>query len=169
LYYDNKEDSKDSTSKTEKEWKTSLVELTPSEAFKLQYEEISANIRSRDNMSIVGGTILVTASILLLTSAVGLIGQGTIDFNIRVALVLASLAIYSIWMLGFDLTTDKVNDICYSKLREMEMNTKPRLNIHSDMRDRLTHKKWYKYVRRNIWLYLLWVLILLSIVILEMH
>ena len=169
VYYDRIDDPKDLTSRTdEKALPTNLVQLDPQEAFKLQYEQIDAGIRSRDNMTSVGGTILITASILLLTSCAELASRETIDFYTRAAVVIASLAIYSMWLLGFDLTTDRVNNICYSKLRKMEMEAKPRLYIHSDMREKLRSEKWYNLVRRKIWLYLFWVLILLSVAILKM-
>ncbi len=151
-----------------KEYRTNLVALTSSEAFKIQYEQISANIRSRDNMSIVSGTILITASVVLLASFAELVSRGTIDFNIRIAVVTASLAIYSIWLLGFDMTTNKIDDMCYSKLRKMEREADPRLNIHFDMRARLHGKKWYEWGRRKVWLYLFWVLILLGVAILKL-
>ena len=46
------------------------LKLKDFELFKLQYEQLSEGIRSRDSYTMIGGTILIAASILLLGSSV---------------------------------------------------------------------------------------------------
>ena len=132
------------------------------ELFMLQYEQISAGIRSRDNISIIAGTVLITASLLLLGSCAGLSG-----FIIKLPIIFASLAIYTIWLIGFNVTTKKVNDLDYSRLKEMERFSNCNINIHSHRLEKVKDENWWKHLRRKIWLWLLWVLIIVSIAILS--
>lgn len=128
--------------------------------FMLQYEQISAGIRSRDNISIIAGTVLISASLLLLSSCAVLSG-----FIIKLPIIFASLAIYALWLIGFNVTTKKVNDLDYSRLKEMERFSNCNINIHSHRLGKLKDESWWKNLRRKIWLWLLWVLIGLGIAI----
>lgn len=129
--------------------------------FILQYEQISEGIRSRDSVTIVAGTILITASLLLLN-----LGAQIQSFSIKLTIVLASLAIYTIWLIGHELTTKKVHNVDYSRLKEMEKNEDYKINIHTYRLKKVEGKIWWKPLRRKIWLWLLWVLIIVSIAIL---
>jgi len=132
------------------------------ELFMLQFEQISAGIRSRDNISIVAGTIFITASLLLLGSC-----AQPPDFISKLPIVFASLAIYALWLIGFNVTSKKVNDLDYSRLKEMERFSNCNINIHCHRLGKVKDENWFKYLRRKIWLWLLWVLIIVSIAILS--
>ncbi|TET19328.1 hypothetical protein E3J74_07125 [Candidatus Bathyarchaeota archaeon] len=130
--------------------------------FKFQYEYIGEGIRSRDSISIVAGTVLITASLLLLGSCAQFP-----DFISKLPIVFASLAIYSLWLIGFNLTTKKVNALDYSRLRKMEKETDYNINIHTYRLGKVKDENWWKHLRRKIWVWLLWVLIIVSIAILS--
>ena len=130
------------------------------EDFNLQYEQLSEGLRSRDSMTILAGSILITASIVLLTQA---FSRPT--FLEKVSIVAASLSIYIIWLIGFNLTTKKLNSMYFARLRSMEKNRSIKIHTRNigEVRDTL----WWRVFRQNIWLLLLWVLIFLSVSILE--
>jgi len=160
LYQDRIEDSK-ARKKDKKRLETPEYEGNK-ELFMLQYEQISEGIRSRDNQTSIAGTILIAASIVLLSSCIGVA-----NFLTRLLIVLASLAIYAIWLVQVNLTAKKMNDLDLSRLRDMEDKTQYKINIHTYRLEKVEHTNWWKYFRRKIWLWLLWVLIVLGIAILS--
>lgn len=133
--------------------------------FKLQYEQISEGIRSRDNITIVAGTILITGSLLLLGICIQLVSQNIVGIETKMLMIFSSLAIYVIWLICFNLTSKEMNNIGYSKLREMEKDA-GHINIHTQQLNKVRGKKWWEYLRRKLWPWLLWVLIIVSIAIL---
>jgi hypothetical protein len=134
--------------------------------FKLQYEQISESMHSRENTTIVGGTILITASVLILSSTLAYMFQKPTDYITRLIVVSAALAIYVVWLLCINLTSNLLDDIGYSKLREMEKMIGQKLEIHTHIRDKWEKRKRFKFLRRHQWLWLLWVLIAFGVAIL---
>lgn len=132
--------------------------------FELQYEQISEAMHSRESTTIVGGTILITASLILLSSALGSMFLKPVNHITRLVVVSAALAIYIVWLLCINLTSNLLDNICYSKLREMEQ--KYNLEIHSFVRNEWKKRKSLKFLRRHQWLWLLWVLISFGIALL---
>lgn len=170
LYWDRIQETKPADSSKKPNCKPDLVFGSEVEidTFRLQYEQISASIHSRDNTTIVGGTIMITASVLLLTGILSASQEKEVlDPTLKLAFVLAALAIYSIWLMCFDLTSDRINNICYSILRQMECASESIVNVHSQVKEKVEQDKLYKFLRRNTWLALFWVLILLSVAILQ--
>ena len=144
--------------------------------FKLEYEQLNEHCRSRDNTTIVGGSILVAASILLLGSCIQLVGENKIEFRLKILTVFASLAIYVIWLLCFNLTSIKVSDLYYARLREMERHAPAPdtfvlrnseqfdMELHRYFREQVKGEWWF-YLRRTIWVLFLWVLAIVGMVI----
>ena len=133
--------------------------------FTLKYEQINERVRSRENVTVVVGSIFVTASVLLLGSSVDL-KQGT-NPVLKDALLLASLALYAIWLLAFSLPANKLSSIELHQLRQMEKSSNLGVNVHTYLWDEIRNKSWYKHLRRQIWLYPFWVLILAAVLIME--
>jgi len=157
IHYDQIEDSRKSENSNKKSQHTTLED-----SFILQYEQISAGIISRDNMTIIAGTILITASILLFSSS-----MGSASLIMKFSIILASLLIYVVWLICFNMTSNKLNNIGYKKLRDMEKDKNYAIDFHTHTFKKVEHEKWWKYLRRKIWLYLFWVLTALGIVILS--
>jgi len=139
------------------------------EYFRLEYEQLSNGIRSRDNMTIVAGTILITASVILLASCIDLASRELIGFWTKTMMIFASLAIYVIWLICLNLTSNKLNNISYARLRKMEQcASDPCTHESIDMElhryiSKQTHDKlWYKILRRTVWVLFLWVLVITS-------
>lgn len=124
--------------------------------FKLVYEQISAGIRSRDNMTIVAGSIMITASLLLLGTLVQV--QSTLDYEMRVSMIATIMAVYSIWFVCFNLTSGRLNRLQYEHLTNME--DAKHFRLHRLMREQVWDKKlkWFNYSRRPGWLYFFYVL-----------
>ena len=93
------------------------IGISRKDLFILQYEQLSEAIHSRDNMTIVGGTILITASVLLLGSSLSFAFQRPIDFSTRLIFVSAALAVYIVWLMCFNLTSNRLNNVCYSRAK----------------------------------------------------
>jgi hypothetical protein len=131
---------------------------------KLEYEQLSEAMHSRESTTIVGGTILITASIILLGTTLGSMLLRQVDYVTRLVVVLAALAIYIVWLLSINLTSNMLDNICYSKLKDIE--SKYGLQIHSFVGNQWGRRKVFKFFRRHQWLWLLWVLIIFGIAIL---
>lgn len=132
--------------------------------FELQYEQISNGIRSRDNATVITGSIFITISLILLGTLLELRCTQSIDFGTEVLLIGVIMVIYSIWFVCIDLTSLRLNSLQYQRLVKMEETKKFRL--HRFMRDQVGDDKWLKYVRRTVWLYSFYVFTAISIMIL---
>jgi hypothetical protein len=143
--------------------------------FKLEYEQLSEGIRTRDNMTMVAGTILVATSTLILGACMQLVSENIIDLRMKILLISASLAIYTIWLIPLYATSSKLNNISYRHLEKMEEYEIPEKNgdwnkpkdmkVHRYINEQLKSAKWI-HLRRGSWLLFFWVLIAISIVIL---
>jgi hypothetical protein len=127
--------------------------------FKLQYEQLNAEIRGRDNLTIIAGSIMVTASLLLLGILLEL--RGKINLDSGVLLIFASLGIYSIWLLCFNLTSRYLNRLEWDRLHAMEEARD--FKLHGLIYDQVKTKKWWKYGRRFVWLYFFYILSIASL------
>ena len=155
------------------------IEVRPSESwrhttlYRMEYEQLSEGIRARDSTTIIAGTILITASILLLATTVELKFQENMNAQMERLMILASLSIYVIWLLCFNLTSQMVNNVGYRRLEKMEEVgcSEERVfddltcGIHHFYRGQVGNTKW-KHVRRLVWLFFFWALVAMSIMIL---
>ena len=141
--------------------------------YRLEYEQLSEGIRSRDSVAIIAGTILITASILLLATTIELKFTKCINAQMEVLMVLASLSIYVIWLLCFNLTSKIVNNFGYRRLEKMEEVGCSEegsfegltCGIHHFYREQVENTRW-KHVRRLVWLFFFWALVAISIMVL---
>ncbi len=129
--------------------------------FILQYEQINERVRSRENVTVVVGSLFVTTSVLLLSSA------ASSDKGVKEVLVLASLALYSIWMFSFSLPANMLSSRELFQLRQMERRTQYRINMHTYLWNKVKETGWYRILRRQIWVYPFFVLTTAGIVLLE--
>lgn len=134
--------------------------------FELQYEQISNGVRSRDNVTVITGSIFITISLILLGTLLELQCTQSIDFRTEALLIGAIMVIYSIWFICIDLTSVRLNSLQYQRLVKMEETKKFR--HHRFTRDQVGDDKWLNYVRRRTWLYSFYVLTAISIVILTL-
>ena len=158
IYYLHLEERKDVEMPLAESWKNP-------ESFRLEYEQLSEGLRSRDSMTIIAGTILITASILLLATTVELKSRSIIDSKIETLMILASVMIYSIWLICLNLTTKKLNNLYYERLRKMEESCigkkeeksleNMKCGIHHFIRSQTECKWWYKYFLKHIRIFLM--------------
>lgn len=132
--------------------------------FVLQYEQINERLRSREIMTVVVGSLFLTVSVLLMCSSV-VLQQGANSILMYV-LVFASLALYSIWLLAFNLPANTVSNGELFQLRQMEKKTENGLNMHTYLQN-VKDKGRDKYFTRQIWLYPFWVLVAVAVLILH--
>lgn len=149
-------DPKEVSRKEKNSWKHGAIKL-----FILQYEQMSAGIRTRDRITIVAGTIMISASMLLLGA---LIQADSIDYELKALAIATIIALYSIWFICVNLTTGRLNGLEYNRLRNMEDAREFRL--HNFVLERIERENWSFYVRRPVWLYFFYILLVLSILIL---
>jgi len=155
------------------------IDVQPSESwrhatlYRMEYEQLSEGIRARDSANIIAGTILITASILLLTAGIELKFQRGVNMQSERLMILASLSIYIIWLLCFNLTSQMLNNMGYRRLEKMEevgcseerVFEDTTCGIHHFYRGQVENTKW-KHVRRLVWLFFFWGLVVISILIL---
>lgn len=155
------------------------IDVPPAESwryttwYRLEYEQLSEGIRARDSVTIIAGTILITASILLLGTTIELKFEENINAQMESLMILASLSIYIIWLLCFNLTSKMVNNMGYKRLMKMEEVgcSEERLyegstcGIHHFYGEQMENTRW-KHVRRHVWLFFFWALVTISIMIL---
>jgi len=134
--------------------------------FLLEYKEIRNGIRSRDRLTIIAGSIMVSASLVLLGTLVDTNFPEDLGMYRKFLLVTAILALYSIWFICFNLTSGKVNSLQYERLRQMEEYKKLRMQRYMIEHTWLGNSKWFRYARRPVWLYFFYVLTVASISIL---
>lgn len=137
----------------------------PRALFTIQYEQINERVRSRENVTVVVGSLFVTASFLLMSSSVDL-PPGS-NLVLKDMLVLASLALYSIWLLAFSLPANKLSSRELCRLRQMEAYADYRINVHTYLWENVRNKGWYRYLRRQIWVFPFWVLVAAAVLIME--
>ena len=131
--------------------------------FSMQYEQVNEAVRSRENVTVVVGSLFVTASVLLMSSAADPLQTG----SVRQMLVLASLALYSIWLLAFSLPANMLSSMELFQLRQMEKKTQNKINMHTYLWEKVKNAGWYKVLRRQIWIAPFWVLVIACIYLLE--
>jgi hypothetical protein len=132
--------------------------------FVLQYEQINERLRYREAMTFIVGSLFLTVSVLLMCSSI--VFQQTVDSVLIYVLVFASLALYSIWLLGFNLAANTANNRELFQLRQMEKRTDNGLNLHTYL-ENTKDKGWERYFTRHVWVFPLWVLVATGIFILD--
>jgi hypothetical protein len=127
---------------------------------KLEYEALNKNVANREKSTLIVGTIILIASILILVESLG----RSLPRQLLVPTVLASLSLYTVWLLFACATAKRINDICYDRMREIENELG--IKVHSYIHERVNREKWYRYRSLALWLFFFWVLLLFGIVIL---
>jgi hypothetical protein len=92
--------------------------------------------------------------------------QQTVNSILISVLVFASLALYSIWLLGFNLAANTINNRELFQLRQMEKRTENGLNLHT-YQEKIKDKGWERYFTRHVWIFPLWVLVATGVLILD--
>lgn len=131
---------------------------------RLQYEQLNAEIRGRDNLTIVAGSIMITVSLLLLGALIQLKSKHEIDIGMSVLVVFTIIAIYSIWFLGFNLTSRKLNRLEWHLLGAIE--TTLGFQLHKYVKPQVGDTIWWRYGRRPVWLYFFYILTVASVLVL---
>jgi len=132
--------------------------------FVLQYEQINERLRYREAMTFIVGSLFLTVSVLLMCSSI--VFQQTVNSILISVLVFASLALYSIWLLGFSLAANTINNRELFQLRQMEKRTENGLNLHTNL-ENIKEKGWERYFTRHVWIFPLWVLVATGVSILD--
>jgi hypothetical protein len=135
----------------------------PKNLFIIQYEQVSQRLRSREMSAAVAGSLFLTASVLLLCSS-AILAKG-ISSLFEYVLVFASVILYSIWLLGFNLPTNIVNNKDLYQLRQMEKETNDGLTVHASLWENMKDATWSKYIRRQVWIFPFWVLITAAVLV----
>ena len=128
------------------------------------YEIANDAVDRRDNVTLLVGSILITSSFLILANVALKSGQPTFIFSI------ASIGLFSIWLLALHDTGKKVNNITYRHIKAVEGAIRTHFqedNISYDFGNNLTicyktedQSVWWLRLRRTFWAI---VLLLLSI------
>jgi Mn2+/Fe2+ NRAMP family transporter len=129
----------------------------------LEYETLNRNVQNRDRLTLVTGSIILAASFLILTEGLRLELRGVL----LLSTVLASLALYSFWLLFAYATTRRIDSICYRRMHEIE--SRLGIRVHRHIYDRIRREPWYRYGRLAFWLVFFWVLLVLGIAILSLN
>lgn len=93
------------------------------------------------------------------------------EFQLKILIVFASLAIYIVWLLCFNMTSNKMNNICYGRLRKMEEHAPApdmfeiNMELHGYLLKQVRDVWWCRYLRQTIWVLFLWVLVIVSVFI----
>jgi hypothetical protein len=135
----------------------------PKNLFIIQYEQISQRLRSRETATAVAGSLFLTASVLLLCSS-AILGHG-ISSLFEYVLVFASVILYSIWLLGFNLPNTMVSNRDLYKLSQMEKETEDGLNVHASLWENMKDATWSKYLKRQVWIFPFWVLVAAAVLV----
>jgi hypothetical protein len=135
----------------------------PKNLFILQYEQISQRVRSREISTAVVGSLFLTVSVLLLCS-VAILGE-RISTLFEYVLVFASVILYSIWLLGFNLPANIVSNRDLYQLRQMEKETEDGLTVHTSLWENMKDTAWSKYFKRQVWIYPFWVLVTVAVLV----
>jgi hypothetical protein len=135
----------------------------PKNLFILQYEQISQRLRLREIVTNVSGSTFLTASVLLLCFT-AILREG-IDPVFAFLLVFSSVALYSIWLLAFNLPTNIVNSRDFFQLRQMEKETENGLTVHTSLWENTKGMSWDRYFRRQMWIFPFWVLVAAAVAV----
>jgi len=127
---------------------------------KLEYETFNRNVENREKSTLIAGTIILTASVLILVESLG----RPLPRPLLVPTVLASPALYAVWLLFAYATAKRIDNICHRRMREIEGELG--IRVHRYIQEEIKREKWYHYGRLGLWLLFFWVLLLFGIVIL---
>lgn len=127
---------------------------------RLEYQTLNKNVKSRETSTLIAGTIVLTASVLILVESFSRL----LPRSLLVPTVLASLSLYAVWLLFAQATAKRIDDICYTRMREIE--NRLGIEVHRYIRKKIKGEKWYRLGRLGLWLFLFWILLIFGIVIL---
>lgn len=127
---------------------------------KLEYETFNKNVANREKSTLIAGSIILTASVLILVEGLG----RPLTRSLLLLTVLASLSLYAVWLLFAYATAKRIDDLCYDRMREIESELG--MKVHRYIHERAKREKCYRYGRLALWLLFFWMLLLFGIVIL---
>jgi len=107
-----------------------------------EYRTLNTSVRQRENSLLLAGSIFVTASLILL-------GQSSIQGSQKVPVVFGSWAVYSIWLFLFQLSSARLTELTFARLRGLEQNMRLRIQSHTFLFTKRDP------VRRYFWLWVL--------------
>jgi hypothetical protein len=125
----------------------------------LEYKTLNENVQSRGESTLVSGTIILTASVLVMVESL----RNDLAGVLLVVAVLTSLALYAVWLLAYS-TTRRLDDFCLARMRELE--EKLGINIHRLLYDEVQKRTWYRAGRLIQWMLFFWILLVFGLIIL---
>jgi hypothetical protein len=134
--------------------------MTDSERLRLEleYNTLNRNVDSRGEQTLVTGTIILVASVLILIESL----NGDLSFWLRFSTVFVSLALYAGWLFAYA-TTRRLDDICCTRMREIESDLG--IQVHLRLWKKIQGKSWYRFGRSIQWLVFFWILLFLGLII----
>lgn len=114
------------------------------------YDISCSELRRRDNIVLVIGTIIITASLLIFGNAVN-----ASQSNLFPIYAFASIVLYSIWLICIHWTSNKLDDIQYRRIKAMEKSLTRHLSydfgMYSYIRSKISDKDYWLRLRRSFW------------------
>jgi hypothetical protein len=93
---------------------------------KIEYETLNELIKTRESSTTVVGSILSSASFLIMTAAFGL------ESNVRVIVILSAVSLEGIWLCYYEMTK-KIDGLCYDFLRKLEKSLGIDVHMYLDV------------------------------------
>lgn len=119
-----------------------------------EYKVLNTAMRSRNSYALLLDSIMIPSSLLLVWYSVvhrGDLGIANI-VDLPLAGFLSLLTISLIIVSGFyHITSNRINDVCYSRIEEIEENLKIEGNTY--VYKKIRNSWWFK-VRENMWIFL---------------
>ena len=117
------------------------------------YQTMNQEIRSRGSITLIVGTILITASFLILGDA----AKYRYSLDLKVVMAIVSIGLYLSWFFILNYTTKKLDNMTFSRMKAIESGLTQRINIqhfnfgiHTYIEQRYHEKKWIE-IRRRFW------------------
>lgn len=125
---------------------------------RLEYETLNENVQSRGHQTLVAGSIILAASVLIMVEGL----NGSLHGWLLFMAVMASLALYGVWLMAYS-TTKRIDDICHRRMRQIE--SRLGIEVHGLLWERIRSRWWYRYGRSIYWQVFFWILLVLGLFI----
>ena len=125
------------------------------------YEIMNREVETRGNITLVVGTILITASFYVLGTA-SIYKEAS---SLKYAMAIVSITLYVLWLFVLNYTSKTLDNMTFSRMRAVEEALSDEkvlgydFGIHRYIRGETGNRRWIE-IRRRFWV---WVLILLFI------
>jgi len=127
--------------------------------WRVEYETLNGEIERRERSLITMGSIFLPVSFLLMGQAATANSP-----NIRLLLVWTSIMLYSVWLFAVQITSWRLDEIIYPRLRWLERHIG--FEAHRFVGRRIQGSCWI-HIRRHHWAIFLIVLFVVAIVIMN--